>query len=72
MHQRSGDPGGPPRFDYEKEAAKYFVGSLNASDQVGLVTWGEEDNNVYWRLVQNTSYNHALLNSSIDSLDSEK
>jgi len=63
------DPGGPDRFEYAKVAAKYFVGSLNASDQVGLVTWGEEDNMDYWRLVQNTSYNHALINSSIDSLD---
>jgi hypothetical protein len=62
------DKGGPSRFPYAKDAAKYFVGTLNASDQVGLVTWGEEDNNDYWLLVQNTSYNHALINSSIDSL----
>jgi hypothetical protein len=62
------DKGGPSRFPYAQNAAKYFVGTLNTSDQVGLVTWGEEDNNEYWLLVQNTSYNHALINSSIDSL----
>jgi len=61
-------PPPPPRFNYAKDAAKYFVGTLNASDQIGLVTWGEEDNSDYWLLVRNTSYNHALINSSIDLL----
>jgi hypothetical protein len=59
---------GLKRFPNSKIAAKYFVGSLNASDQVGLVTYGEYSNNVYWQLITNTSYNHDLVNSSVDSL----
>jgi len=59
---------GLKRFPNSKIAAKYFVGSLNASDQIGLVTYGEYSNNVYWQLITNASYNHDLVNSSIDSL----
>jgi hypothetical protein len=62
------DTAGGERFPNMKIAAKNFVGSLNNSSQVGLVTWGEYDNSQYWSLITNLSYSRNLLESSIDSL----
>jgi len=62
------DSTGGDRFANSKLAAKSFVGSLKPQDQVGLVTYGNISNGVYWQLVHNLSYNHNLVNNSINSL----
>ena len=62
---------GEKRFHNSKIAAKSFVGSMNASDQVGLVTYGYYPNNNTMQLITNVSYNHNLVNSSIDSLKNQ-
>jgi hypothetical protein len=62
------DSTGGDRFANSKLAGKSFVGSLKSQDQVGLVSYGNYSNIVHWQLVHNLSYNHNLVNDSIDSL----
>jgi len=52
-----------------KEAAKYFVDTMSAQDQIGLVSYGNFSNNIYWKLYSNASYgNKEELKSNIDAL----
>jgi hypothetical protein len=60
---------GLDRFNNSKLAGKYLVGSLSSQDQVGLVTYGDYDNSIYWQLVSNVTYNRDNVNTSIDSLE---
>jgi hypothetical protein len=62
------DTNGLKRFENEKIVAKNFVDSLNASTQVGLVTYGFYPNNQFWQLINDVSLNHALVNASIGAL----
>jgi hypothetical protein len=59
---------GLKRFENEKIVSQNFVGSLNASDQVGLVTYGFYPNNKYWELISDVSINHEQVNASIAAL----
>ena len=59
----------PKRFNNSKIVSQYFVGSMNASDQVGLVTYGEYNNTQYWQLINDVSLNHNTVNASIAALE---
>jgi len=62
---------GLDRFANMKIASKYFVGTMKSSDQLGLVTYGYFGNNQYWQLINNVSYNHNAINTSIDNLTAQ-
>ena len=62
------DTNGLKRFENEKIVAQNFVRSLNASTQVGLVTYGYYPNNQFWQLINDVSLNHEQVNASIGAL----
>jgi hypothetical protein len=64
----SGDTNGLNRFENAKIAGKHFVGTMNSSDQIGLVTYGYYPNNLLWQLVTNITYNKDRVNTSITNL----
>ena len=69
LHANNGADGFP-RDDGAKAAGKYFVDGMSSQDQVGLVTYGNFENNVFWLQIENVTYvNKAALDTSIDSLN---
>ena len=56
------------RFDNAKIAANIFLDNLTGQDQVGLVSYGNYSNNVYWQEEKNITYNQDKVKDAITNL----